>query len=64
LTELIRFHKKVRKYFLLQTLPKYQKKKARFLHLFFETNLEKNILNPDNKLFSAKKTKKQKNNNK
>jgi len=27
-------------------------------HLFFETNLEKNILTPDNKLFSAKERKK------
>jgi len=31
-------------------------------HLFFEANLEKNILTPDNKLFSAKqKTKNKKN---
>jgi len=42
-------------------LPKYQKKKARVSHLFFETNLEKNILTPDNKLFSATKKRKTKN---
>jgi len=39
-------------------LPKYQKKKARVSYLFFETNLEKNSLTPDNKRFSAKKRKK------
>jgi len=35
-------------------LPKYQKKKARVSHLFFETNVERNILTPDNKLFCKK----------
>jgi len=40
-------------------LPKYQKKKARASHLFFETNLGKNILTPNNKLFSAKEERKQ-----
>jgi len=49
--------KTIGKHFLLQNLPKYQKKKARMSHLFFETNLEKNILTPDKKLFSAKKEK-------
>jgi len=39
-------------------LPKYQKKKARLLHLFLEANLEKNILTPDNKLFSPKQERK------
>jgi len=37
-------------------LPKYKKKKA----LFLEKNLEKNILTPDNKLFSAKEEEKKK----
>jgi len=60
LTELIRFHEKARNHFLLHNLPKYQKKKARVSHLFFETNLEKNILTPDNKLFSAKNKEKKK----
>jgi len=41
-------------------LRKYQKKKARLSHLFFEKNLEKNILTPENKLFSAKEKKKKK----
>jgi len=60
LTELIRFHEKVRKHFLLQNLAKYQKKKAWVSHLFFETNLAKNILTPDYKLFSAKEERKKK----
>jgi len=62
LTELIRFHEKVRKHFLLQNLAKYQKKKASLSHLFFEKNLEKNILTPNYKLFPQKykKQKKQK----
>jgi len=55
LTELIRFHEKARIHFLLQNLQKYQKKKAWVSHLFFETNLEKIFLTPDNKLFSQKK---------
>jgi len=59
LTELIRFHEKARKHFLLQNLPKYKKKKARVSHLFFKTNLKKKNLNPDNKRFSTKKRKKE-----
>jgi len=39
-------------------LPKYLKKKARVSHLFIEANLEKNILTPDNKPFSAKQNRK------
>jgi len=41
-------------------LAKYEKKKAWVSHLFFETNLEKNILTPDYKLFFAKIKKKKK----
>jgi len=51
----------VRKHFLLQNLPKYIKKKARVSNLFFEMNLEKNILTPDNKLFSSKQERRKKN---
>jgi len=39
-------------------LPKYQKKKGRVSHLFFETNLEKIISTPKNQLFPAKQEKK------
>jgi len=59
LAELIRFHEKVLKHFLLQNLPKY-KKKARVSHLFFKTNLEKNILTPITNFFPQKKEKKRK----
>jgi len=58
--ELNRFHEKPRKYFLLQNLQKYQKKKARVSHLFFATNLEKNILTPETNFFlQTKKEKKE-----
>jgi len=41
-------------------LPKYQKRMP-VCPFFFETNLEKNILTPDNKLFSAKQEEKKNN---
>jgi len=52
LTELIRFHEKVRKHFLLQNLPKYQKRRPG-CPSFFKWIWRKK-LTPDNKLFSAK----------
>jgi len=61
-TELNRFHEKAGKYFLLQNLQKYQKKKARVSHKFFAMNLETNIFTPENQLFGQ--TKKGKNKNK
>jgi len=62
LTELIGFREKVRKHFLLDNLRTYQKKKAMVSNRFFEANLEKNILTPDNKSFSAKKKERKKKN--
>jgi len=57
LTELIRFHEKVRKHFYSKTCQNIKKRRPG-CPISLETNLEKNILTPDNKLFSAKQEKK------
>jgi len=60
LTELIQFHEKVRKHFLHQNFPKYQKKKARVSHLFFETSLKKIFYPQITNFFPQKKKEKKK----
>jgi len=44
--------------FFTPKLAKISKKEGQVVHLFFETNLGKNILTRNNKLFSAKKEEK------